>query len=187
VVKTAIFASVLLASAAAAAPPAKHAAPRAATRPAAPVVPALPVFEFKGMRPDVPVDMAQLTSCTEKDGETRCSGTDSVVAGIKTYISPSVYLVNGKLSTLIYVFENGGTETITLLQALTEKYGRPCKNETEKWTNKAGTSFDNPVWTWCFRTGKLKLHTMSFQRDYSDIWYTDEVNKPPPTPAKVDF
>ena len=88
---------------------------------------------------------------------------------------------------MIYVFENHGTEPLTLLQALSTKYGKPCKSETEKWTNKAGTSFDNPVWTWCFRTGKLQLHTMSFQRDYSDIWYTDELNVPAPKPVKVDF
>lgn len=190
--KTLLFVSALLAATGAtAAPPAKRPAVAQPARPApaqaVPAAVALPQFEFKGMRPDTPVDPSQLSDCRDKEGQQLCNGTDPVVAGIKAYMAPSIYLTNGKLSTLIYVFEGRGANTLTLLQALTEKYGKPCKSEVEKWVNRAGTSFDNPVWTWCFRTGKLQLHTMSFQRDYSDIWYTDDVNVPPAKPAKVDF
>lgn len=192
--KAFVMGALLFAGAAAvAAPPSRPSSPRPAVH--APSsggasqspTPSLPVFEFKGVRAGEVVDTAALgLKCGKPDEDQQiiCRGNDATVGGITNLLAPAFYLYNGRLSTMIFVFD--GSNYSTIAGALTAKYGEPCSTSHPEWKSKAGATFENTVMTWCFASGKLEAAEMSSRRDNSHLMYIDS-NQPPPKAPKVDF
>jgi hypothetical protein len=145
----------------------------------------LPVFEFKGVTAGQPVDRSLLTSCKSGEAGLHCYFRDSTVAGVKHLLAPAVYLNNEKLSMMIFLFER--EHHLTLMSALTQRYGKPCKSEQKQWRNGAGAVLPNPTHTWCFATGELVLTGISSRLRNSDLVYTDTANRAPARSAPVDF
>lgn len=147
-----------------------------------------PAFDFKGITAGEPADMSLLRGCNAKpSGETQCYFRDAAVAGITEMLAPSVYLYDGKPYMMIYLFNNRGTNFLTLLSALRERYGAPCRTETKVWQNRAGAKIDNEVVTWCFKTGELELVQLSSSIQYGHLTYTDDVHGVPSKGPTVDF
>lgn len=151
--------------------------------------PSKPAFEFKGITAAEPVDMSLLRSCEIKqDGQTKCYLKDGKVAGYSGTIPPAVYLYDGKLWKMFYIFKNSSPNYSNLLAALRTKYGPPCRIETRVWQNRLGAKLDNPVITWCFKTGELELIQFISDVTLGGLSYVDEVNAgPPKPPPTVDF
>lgn len=143
-------------------------------------VPVLPLFTFKDAKAGGSMDPTSLGRCEAdgRPGKLKCVGKDGMVAGIRLIIPPYYYFYNNRLTSMLFLFNNEGVTFPTLLSAFRERYGAPCKTETEKWQNKAGAVFDNPTVTWCFKTGKLTLESMSTSRDYGDVMYSDDYTGP---------
>jgi hypothetical protein len=173
--KTVIIASLILCSAGVAAPPKNAGAAKS-------VAASLPAFTFKNARAGVVMDPNSVGKCSPSDdriaGKLSCGGADSVVAGVNLLLAPTYYFYNGRLTMMLFLYDNDGVNFLTFRQAFEEKYGPPCNSSTEKWQNRAGSTFDNPVVIWCFSTGKLKLEQLGPSLKYGSVTYTDEFNAP---------
>ncbi len=84
---------------------------------------------------------------------------------------------------MIFLFDAGGTDFLTLTDAFTQKYGKPCEQAVAKWQSRGGATYDNTVVTWCFKTGKLKLESLGPSLKYGSATYNDDYQAPAkPTP-----
>lgn len=169
--------SLILCGAAVAAP-----AKRPASKPKQAVTASLATFTFKDAQAGVAMDPNLVGKCSPSSdgipGKLDCRGKDSKVAGIDLILAPSYDFYNGRLTSMLYLYNNNGTDFLTFREAFQEKYGKPCKVETEKWQNKAGSTFDNAQITWCFKTGKLKLEQLGPSLDYGIVTYDDDYDAP---------
>lgn len=163
-------------------PVAKRAAPAAARVAPAPVKPTLPLFTFKEARAGEAIDPNKVGKCSPSDdgiaGKLECRGSDPIVAGVNLLLAPSYYFYQGRLTSMLFLYNNDGVNFLTLLGAFRDKYGAPCNTGSDKWQNKAGSTFDNSTATWCFKTGKLKLEQMGPSLKYGVVSYNDEYTSP---------
>lgn len=115
-------------------------------------------FNFKGVIAGTAVDMTKLKCGTPlRNGEMQCQWLDalpmmSTIGGVAIFqLSISIY--QGRLSSVDYIV--GAISYVRMAEALSAKYGTPCKIEHPQWQNRAGAIFDNTVMTWCFSSGNL--------------------------------
>ncbi|WP_344699536.1 hypothetical protein [Sphingomonas limnosediminicola] len=147
----------------------------------------LPVFQFREIRADQPIDPQSIgfKECQSlENGLRRCmprSGSDRVA---NVFVIPMMILNGSKLASFELIGIQSGYGSIK--DAFAAKYGTPCQSRTDKWQNRIGNSFDNEVTVWCFATGRLELKALGNQVDQWQARYVDAVNTPPSTP-KVDF
>ncbi len=144
-------------------------------------VPAGGAFEFKGIVAGVPVDLVKFPNCGA--GETANCDVGKTIAGFEPYVL-WVSLFKGKLSSV--TIRGDALYYPVIAKAFAEKYGKPCASTVEKWKNAVGAVLDNPVTTWCFKTGKLVLKPRGESLDTFSADY-DDANQPPEGKAKVDF
>jgi hypothetical protein len=145
----------------------------------------LPLFSFREWQGGINLSPEVLQVCERKEVEGAiilCSSKMFDLAGVQSGSIAQVY--NGRLSAISILASSDDASTI--LEAFKAKYGKPCKSSVELWQNRAGAKFDNPVVTWCFRTGDLKFAFFGDKQDYVDIKYTD-VNTPKPESPTVNF
>jgi hypothetical protein len=154
--------------------------PRPVTKPS--IAAPQPVFTFKNARAGETTDPNAVGRCSPSDdgiaGKLECRGSDNSVAGVQLLLAPSYYFYNGRLTSMLYLYDNNGVNYLTFLSAFTERYGPPCKTDSEKWQNKAGSTFDNATATWCFKTGKLKLEQLGPSLKYGIVTYDDDYKAP---------
>lgn len=162
-------------------PPAKPAADKAVS---------LPVFTFKAARAGEVMDPSAVGECApDRDGiagKLKCEGSDPVVAGLKLLVAPAYYFYNGRLTSMLFLFDRDGTNYLTLRSGFESKYGAPCSTATEEWQSRGGTTVDNATATWCFKTGKLKLEAIGPSLKYGVVSYTDDFDAPTKA-TPVDF
>ncbi len=146
----------------------------------------LPFFTFREWRAGVNFAPSILSNCESKSSigsvVVLCNSDVFDLAGAKAGSITQIY--KGRLSAIRIISSSDEAETI--LNAFKVKYGNPCKSSVEVWQNRAGAKFDNPVFTWCFRTGDLKFSSIGSQRDNIEINYED-VNKPKTEAPTVNF
>lgn len=146
----------------------------------------LPAFSFKGLTAGEPLSPAVLDACELLFNRTpklvHCYYGALDVAGTKLFGSADFY--RGMLSSIQMTVS--AYQAATLLDALNAKYGRPCRSETLIWQNKLGAQFDNPTYTWCFRSGNLRFTARDEKRDEGELAYTD-VNAPPAPKPVINF
>lgn len=157
---------------------------------AAPRVSALPVFTFKQAHAGEVMDPSAVGKCGPQDdgipGKIECSGTDNVVAGVGLLVAPTYYFFQGRLTSVLFLYDNNSTNFLTFLAAFREKYGAPCATETKKWQSRGGVTLDNSTATWCFKTGKLKLEEIGPSLKYGLVSYDDDYSAPSKS-APQDF
>jgi hypothetical protein len=155
---------------------------RTAAKSAAVPAPVLPDFTFKEAKAGETVDPAVVGKCSPtRDGiagKIECRGSDAVVAGVRLILAPNYYFYNNRLTSMLFLYDNNGTNFLTFLGAFQDKYGKPCSTSADKWQNRAGSTFDNDTATWCFKTGKLKLERLGPSLKYGVVAYTDDVSAP---------
>jgi hypothetical protein len=162
----------------------------------------LPMFEFKGLgagqavAEDHPLFRHPCfpdAAMTDDANRRVCVFRDRSVAGIDPLEGSNAYLYAGKLSRMDMRALNGHGQFARLEQALSARYGEPCRRQSRKWQNRLGGVFDNSVISWCFRTGTLTLTGMSEDRyldDAADLMllrYQDDVVAPAAVGPKIDF
>jgi hypothetical protein len=150
----------------------------------------LPMFDFRGLTAGQIVAQnhsAFLPPCADEGpGKSVCFFRDNTLAGIKSLSGITVHIYSGKFSKMEMQADN--KRFTELNEALISRYGNPCQRETLKWQNQLGAVFDNPVITWCFRTGNLVLtgRTERFV-DWMELRYQDNVVAPPAAKPKINF
>lgn len=146
----------------------------------------LPTFSFREWQGGVNLSPTVLDGCKTKSSITsmviQCESDLFDLSGAKAGSIAQIY--NGRLFALRII--SSSDEAGTILEAFKAKYGKPCKSDVEIWQNRAGGKFDNPVYTWCFRTGDLKFSSIGSQTDYVEVNYTD-INGPKPEKPTVNF
>lgn len=161
---------------------APSASAKAAPKAILPPAPDLPAFTFKEARAGEPMDPATVGKCSpSKDGipgKVECRGKDGTVAGVTLLLAPSYYFYNNRLTAMLYLYDNNGTNFLTFLGAFQSKYGPPCATSADKWQSRGGATFDNDTATWCFKTGKLKLERLGPSLKYGVVSYNDDVSGP---------
>ena len=96
----------------------------------------------------------------------------------------SVTFYDSRLSTVLAVADRDFYGSI--FASLTAKYGQPCRVMPNKWRNAMGTTLDNPITVWCFKTGELQLEQFGSKIDEMSFFYEDD-NQPPAGKPTVDF
>lgn len=146
----------------------------------------LPLFTFREWIAGLNFNHSILNNCESKSSVgsvvVLCNSKVFDLAGAKAGSITQIY--KGQLSAIRII--SSADEAQTILDAFKAKYGNPCKSSVEVWQNRAGAKFDNPVFTWCFKTGDLRFSSIGSQRDNLEINYED-INKPETEAPTVNF
>ncbi|WP_343526746.1 hypothetical protein [Sphingomonas sp.] len=146
---------------------------------------ALKPFEFRGFVAGQEMTPEQAATCHKSGMTTFCGPDDDRVAGVRV-LSSYVSAENNRMVRIGISADPIYFGIIT--DAFKKKYGPPCLSSVEKWVSQTGIKRQNPVFTWCFKTGKLKAKMYGSTLDVSEIDYADVSEAPMKKPEpKIDF
>lgn len=144
----------------------------------------VPNFEYKDIVAGQPADAKALRRCTDKpDGRCSAMTFGGTLAG-NIVDTQFVDYYGGKLSALMLIIDRKAF--VSVVDAFTAKYGKPCASRVDTWANAAGARLDNQVYEWCFQTGKLEARQYGSRLTQMRVVYQDD-NQPPSPGPKIDF
>ena len=142
-----------------------------------------PTFEFKGVKAGEVVDTSVAGQCKMYDRTLSCIHPDDAVASAPVG-DISFRFYENRLISMEFVFQNSGFSLIKT--GFQTKYGQPCSTKNLKWQNQMGAVLDNPIFVWCFKTGKLHLQARGERSNVGSVFYEDDF-QPPSQAVPIDF
>jgi hypothetical protein len=141
-----------------------------------------PAFDFKGFVAGEQIDPERIKKCDGIAPVKRCFKFRDKMVGVDAATAVSFH--EGRMTSAWAQIPRGAFSTV--VAAVTEKYGKPCRSGTSVWKNAIGAEIDNVELVWCFRTGELTVQEYGSELKYMFFGYLDEHQAPKPE-AKIDF
>lgn len=110
-------------------------------------------FSFSVHSADRTYSQADLRKCEKKEGGYFCSSQERYVEASMIQIAE---VRGGRLQSLTVA---GDIRHLgRFKQALSDRYGEPCRTSTETVTSRGGRQLESDITAWCFASGEFTLY-----------------------------